>query len=202
MTADIAKVPPQLPDGVRTALGLAPSGPHYFFYRHRAWVRIAHWINALSLAILLMSGLNIFNAHPALYWGNGSDFDHPDPDAGRAMPTRWACRPRASPSSAAISSTPPACWAPPMSTASSPRAAFPAGRPCRGRTGWRWRGNGISPSPGSWCSTRPCSSPMDSGAGISPATWCRRARDIAHLPREIADHARLQISPWRERQAL
>ncbi|MGZ5927324.1 MAG: cytochrome b/b6 domain-containing protein [Rhizomicrobium sp.] len=77
MTADIAKVPPQLPDGVRTALGLAPSGPHYFFYRHRAWVRAAHWINALCLAILLMSGLNIFNAHPALYWGSSSSFDHP-----------------------------------------------------------------------------------------------------------------------------
>jgi thiosulfate reductase cytochrome b subunit len=77
MTADIAKTPPQLPDGVRTALGLAPSGPHYFFYRHRAWVRVAHWINALCLAILLMSGLNIFNAHPALYWGSGSNFDHP-----------------------------------------------------------------------------------------------------------------------------
>ncbi len=41
------------------------------------WVRIAHWINALCLAILLMSGLNIFNAHPALYWGSGSDFQHP-----------------------------------------------------------------------------------------------------------------------------
>ena len=77
MTADIAKVPPQLPDGVRAALGLTPSGPHYFFYRHKAWVRIAHWLNALSLAVLLMSGLNIFNAHPALYWGNGSDFGHP-----------------------------------------------------------------------------------------------------------------------------
>jgi len=24
-----------------------------------------------------MSGLNIFNAHPALYWGDGSDFEHP-----------------------------------------------------------------------------------------------------------------------------
>ncbi|MES2294037.1 MAG: cytochrome b/b6 domain-containing protein [Pseudomonadota bacterium] len=77
MTADIARIPPPVPEGVRTALGLTPSGPHYFFYRHRAWVRAAHWINALCLAILLMSGLNIFNAHPALYWGSGSNFDHP-----------------------------------------------------------------------------------------------------------------------------
>jgi thiosulfate reductase cytochrome b subunit len=77
MTAFIVKAPPPLSDGVRTGLGLTPSGPHYFFYRHRAWVRIAHWINALCLAILFMSGLNIFNAHPALYWGSASNFDHP-----------------------------------------------------------------------------------------------------------------------------
>jgi thiosulfate reductase cytochrome b subunit len=62
---------------LRAALGLAPAGPHYFFYRHKAFVRIGHWLNALCLAVLLMSGLNIFNAHPALYWGNGSNFDHP-----------------------------------------------------------------------------------------------------------------------------
>jgi thiosulfate reductase cytochrome b subunit len=62
---------------LRAALGLVPAGAHYFFYRHKAFVRIGHWINALCLAVLLMSGLNIFNAHPALYWGNGSNFDHP-----------------------------------------------------------------------------------------------------------------------------
>jgi thiosulfate reductase cytochrome b subunit len=62
---------------LRAAAGLAPAGPYYFFFRHKALVRIAHWINALCLAILLMSGLNIFNAHPALYWGNASDFGHP-----------------------------------------------------------------------------------------------------------------------------
>jgi thiosulfate reductase cytochrome b subunit len=64
-------------DRLRSALGLAPSGSHYFFYRHKWPVRIAHWINALCLLVLLMSGLNIFNAHPALYLGNGSNFDHP-----------------------------------------------------------------------------------------------------------------------------
>jgi thiosulfate reductase cytochrome b subunit len=77
MTVQTASPPPQVPQGVRTALGLTPSGPHYFFYRHKGLVRAAHWINALCLAVLLMSGLNIFNAHPALYWGNGSNFDHP-----------------------------------------------------------------------------------------------------------------------------
>jgi thiosulfate reductase cytochrome b subunit len=33
-------------------------------------VRATHWINVLCLALLLMSGLRIFNYHPALYWGN------------------------------------------------------------------------------------------------------------------------------------
>lgn len=48
-----------------------------FVYRHTLWVRIAHWINAGALLIMLMSGLQIFNAHPALYWGKTSHFDHP-----------------------------------------------------------------------------------------------------------------------------
>jgi thiosulfate reductase cytochrome b subunit len=46
-------------------------------YRHSAVVRVAHWINVVCLTVLLMSGLQIFNAHPALYWGNLSDFPHP-----------------------------------------------------------------------------------------------------------------------------
>ena len=46
-------------------------------YRHRFWVRITHWINVICMTVLLMSGLQIFNAHPALYWGNASNFDDP-----------------------------------------------------------------------------------------------------------------------------
>ena len=38
--------------------------------------RITHWINVLCLSLLLMSGLQIFNAHPSLYWGQyGTDAD-------------------------------------------------------------------------------------------------------------------------------
>jgi thiosulfate reductase cytochrome b subunit len=44
----------------------------YLYYRHTLPVRIAHWLNAAALAILFMSGLNIFSAHPALYWGKSS----------------------------------------------------------------------------------------------------------------------------------
>jgi thiosulfate reductase cytochrome b subunit len=46
-------------------------------YRHAVAVRVTHWINVLCLTLLLMSGLQIFNAHPALYWGDKSDFEHP-----------------------------------------------------------------------------------------------------------------------------
>ncbi len=44
-------------------------------YRHRLTVRISHWLNVPILIILIMSGLQIFNAHPALYWGDSSDRD-------------------------------------------------------------------------------------------------------------------------------
>ncbi len=44
----------------------------YVYYRHRLPVRIMHWINVIALTILFMSGLNIFGAHPALYWGKSS----------------------------------------------------------------------------------------------------------------------------------
>ena len=42
------------------------------YYRHRLPVRIMHWINVLALTLLFMSGLQIFNSHPALYWGKSS----------------------------------------------------------------------------------------------------------------------------------
>jgi len=44
----------------------------YLYYRHTLPVRVMHWINVIALTILLLSGLNIFSAHPALYWGKSS----------------------------------------------------------------------------------------------------------------------------------
>jgi thiosulfate reductase cytochrome b subunit len=38
--------------------------------RHALVTRLWHWTNAVTLAIMLMSGLMILNAHPRLYWGN------------------------------------------------------------------------------------------------------------------------------------
>ena len=63
-------------------------------YRHCLWVRMTHWINVVCMTVLLMSGLQIFNAHPALYWGNISRFDNPLAAIG-ASPD-WAILPAAS----------------------------------------------------------------------------------------------------------
>ena len=46
-------------------------------YRHKFPVRLGHWLNVVCLFILIMSGFQIFNAHPALYWGDRSDRDRP-----------------------------------------------------------------------------------------------------------------------------
>lgn len=56
-----------------------PGSKGYYrtFYRHRLPMRLTHWVSALCLFILLLSGLQIFNAHPYLYWGSASDFDTP-----------------------------------------------------------------------------------------------------------------------------
>jgi thiosulfate reductase cytochrome b subunit len=58
-------------------IGQAPPVGARVIYRHSLLVRVTHWINALCFALLLMSGLQIFNAHPALYWGAQSSFDKP-----------------------------------------------------------------------------------------------------------------------------
>ncbi len=61
--------PPPIPSA-------APLVQPYLFYRHALVTRITHWINALAILFLIGTGLNIFNAHPALYWGQfGADDD-------------------------------------------------------------------------------------------------------------------------------
>jgi len=49
------------------------SGP--LIYRQSVWTRVTHWVWALCLFFLLLSGLQIFNAHPALYIGQQSGFE-------------------------------------------------------------------------------------------------------------------------------
>ena len=45
--------------------------------RHGLATRVWHWVNAVALVVMLMSGLMIFNAHPRLYWGQYGA--NPDP---------------------------------------------------------------------------------------------------------------------------
>jgi thiosulfate reductase cytochrome b subunit len=55
----------------------AAAAPRQLVPRHSATVRITHWINVFCFSLLLMSGAQIFNAHPRLYWGEyGADTDH------------------------------------------------------------------------------------------------------------------------------
>jgi hypothetical protein len=41
----------------------------FLYYRHTLPVRIMHWVNVVAFFMLLMSGLQTFNAHPTLNWG-------------------------------------------------------------------------------------------------------------------------------------
>jgi Ni/Fe-hydrogenase b-type cytochrome subunit len=42
-------------------------------YRQNRITRATHWVNLIALVILVMSGFQIFNAHPHLYWGHTSE---------------------------------------------------------------------------------------------------------------------------------
>ncbi len=54
--------------------------------RHSISVRVTHWINVICLSFLLLTGLQIFNAHPNLYWGSyGADTDTPFISIGSAV---------------------------------------------------------------------------------------------------------------------
>ena len=56
----------------------APPHAGSVIYRHRVATRLWHWINAITIFIMIGSGLTISNAHPHLYWGNyGANPDHP-----------------------------------------------------------------------------------------------------------------------------
>ena len=62
----------------RSCRGMTEAKPKQeVIYRHSGAVRVTHWVNVVALLVLLMSGLQIFNAHPALYLGAKSNFDDP-----------------------------------------------------------------------------------------------------------------------------
>jgi Prokaryotic cytochrome b561 len=45
--------------------------------RHSPLVRVCHWVNAICVVVLLMSGMQIFNASPLLTWGQTTNFTRP-----------------------------------------------------------------------------------------------------------------------------
>ncbi len=45
--------------------------------RHAAWVRVTHWLSALSVVVLVLSGIAILLAHPRLYWGETGSLETP-----------------------------------------------------------------------------------------------------------------------------
>lgn len=53
-----------------------PDRPGRLILRQKRMTRITHWVWAVSLFFLVASGLQIFNAHPALYLGNESGFGY------------------------------------------------------------------------------------------------------------------------------
>jgi len=55
-----------------TSMELRPREPERAYTRHTLAIRLMHWINVLAFFLMLMSGLQIFNAHPALNWGKSS----------------------------------------------------------------------------------------------------------------------------------
>ncbi len=61
--ASLADLPADLPAAA------PPPAAGRVYTRHRVVTRVTHWINALCIGFLIASGLNIFDAHPALYWG-------------------------------------------------------------------------------------------------------------------------------------
>jgi thiosulfate reductase cytochrome b subunit len=57
-----------------SAADATPQRQRTLVYRQSAWTRLTHWIWAISLFFLLLTGLQIFNAHPTLYIGDQSGF--------------------------------------------------------------------------------------------------------------------------------
>ncbi len=148
-----------------------------------------------------MSGLQIFNAHPALYWGKVSTSTTPfvslgAADHGQRQPAR------ASPRSSAMPSTRPACSAFRTTGRTSGRARLPELDHAAGQqdlaTGRRWHFffawlfvvNGLVYLP---MACRPGSS----GAGSSP-----RGNSSATSAASIREHLHAAVPPGRRGQAL
>ena len=190
----------------RSAPGPAKSIPEPaiekpLIYRQFAWTRITHWVWAISLFFLLLTGLQIFNAHPTLYIGDQSGFGFDNDvlaigaentEAGPARLYRAARREvrhhrrarHVRPGGAAA-----LCGV--SGLGDDPVVSRPRHRPrhpfllrlAAGRHAARLAGR-------------------QRGQRPSRATWCRRVGDLKRLPRDIADHARLRFHHTRDYNTL
>jgi cytochrome b subunit of formate dehydrogenase len=93
-------------------------------YRHHRITRLTHWIDALALMILFMSGLMIFNAHPHLYWGSTSAPEKAFFSIGAPIKMAIAA---VTFNSTANGSTRRDCWASSKARLDPPRALFQVG---------------------------------------------------------------------------
>ncbi len=175
----------------RRALGLVPKGPYTLVRRHALMVRLSHWINAICLLVLLMSGLQIFNAHPALYWGKSSTFDHPilsmtATDDGNGTLTgitqigSHAFKTTGLLGASAVDGVPTARGFPAWATLPGPQW-LAMGRLWHFAFAWLLVINGILFI--AWALVR---------KHVQRDLWPTKA-DIHHLPREIVDHAKLKF---------
>ena len=60
-----------------TARSFAPRSDVSGAARHSAVVRITHWVNVVSFAGLVVSGIAILISHPRLYWGETGNWETP-----------------------------------------------------------------------------------------------------------------------------
>jgi len=169
-----------------------PDRPHGFFYRHRLLVRVMHWINAAVITIMLMSGLQIFNAHPALYIGRQSTFDHPllsmtatqQADGSLRGITQIGSRQFDTTGVFGVSNVdgaPGARGFPSWATIPGPQW-LAMGRLYHFFFAWLFAANGVLFAVWAF------------GSGHFARDLLPRRQDIAHLPREIVDHARLKFA--------
>ena len=169
-------------------------------FRHSLVVRITHWVNALCLLVLLMSGLQIFNAHPTLYWGSKSDPTAPSCPCARCSAMTEATL--GSRRSARTRSTRPACSGSRAEASTWRAAAFPAwitlpsyrdlatGRRWHFFFAWLFVLNGLA-----YLIYR-------SPAATRAATSRRREASFEHIGASISEHMPLPLSQGRGGEAL
>jgi thiosulfate reductase cytochrome b subunit len=161
------------------------------FYRHTLPVRAMHWFNAIVLLIMFMSGLQIFNAHPALYWGTSADFDHPilsltatqDADGNLKGVTQigdWHFDTTGVLGASKTDGQPGARGFPEWATLPGPQW-LAMGRLWHLFFAWFLVANGVAFALYAWLS------------GHFKRDLLPTRNDLEHLPKEIVDHARLRF---------